>query len=63
MENFITILYDFEKEWLSSFASKAIVIRAVPQKFLCLVKKRNGTFKNEKIIIPAHHTFNENFIS
>ena len=48
MESFITILYDFEKEWLRSFAWKAIVFRAVPQKFLCLVKKRNGTFKNEK---------------
>ena len=25
MESFITILYDFEKQWLSSFAGKAIV--------------------------------------
>ena len=48
MESFITILYDFEKQWLSCFAWKAIVIRSVPQKFICLVKKRNGTFQNEK---------------
>ena len=38
-ERFITILYDFEKQFLSSFAWKAIVIRSVPQKFICLVKK------------------------
>ena len=48
MESFITILYDFEKQWLSSFACKAIVIRPVPQKFICLVKEKNGTFRNEK---------------
>ena len=42
MEKFIAILYDFEKQWLSSFACKAVVIRPVPQKFICLVKERNG---------------------
>ena len=48
MESFITILYDAEKQWLSSFACKTILIRPVPQKFICLVKKRNGTFFLEK---------------
>ena len=48
LESFITKLYDFEKQWLNSFAWKAIVIGAVPQKFSFLVKRRNGTFKNEK---------------
>ena len=47
-ERFITILYDFEKQWLISFAWKAIVIRPVPQKFICLVKESNETFWNEK---------------
>ena len=44
----MAILYDFEKQWLSSFAWKAIVVRSVPQKLICLVKERNGTFWNEK---------------
>ena len=35
---------DFENQLLSRFAWNAIVIRPVPQKFICLVKKRNGTF-------------------
>ena len=48
MESFITILYDFEKQWLSSFAWKTIVVRPVPQKFISLVKERNGAFWNEK---------------
>ena len=38
------------KNWLSSFAWKAIVIRPAPQKFICLVKQKNGTFENEKKI-------------
>ena len=49
MERFIKILYDFEKQWLSSFACKTIVIRPAPQKFNCLVKERHGSFGNEKI--------------
>ena len=40
-------MYDFEKQWLSSFVCKAIVIRPVPQQFI-LVKERNWTFWNEK---------------
>ena len=48
LESFITILYDFEKQWLSSFAWKTIVIKPVPQKFICLVKERNENFWNEK---------------
>ena len=42
------MLYDFEKQWLSRFAWKAIVVRPVQQKFICLVKYSNGTFLNEK---------------
>ena len=38
LESFITILYDFEKQWLSTFAWKAIVVRPAQQKFICLVK-------------------------
>ena len=34
LENFIALLYDFEKQWLSSFACEALVSRPVPQKFL-----------------------------
>ena len=43
-------MYGVEKHWhlLSSFTCKAIVIRLVPQKFICLVKERNGTFWNGK---------------
>ena len=37
-------MYDFEKQWLSCFAWKAIVVGPVQQKFICLVKDRNGTF-------------------
>ena len=48
LESFLTILYDFEKVWLSSFAWKAIVARPVKQKFTCLVKDRHRTFYNEK---------------
>ena len=48
MQSFITILYDFEKQWLSSFACKAIVIIPVPQKFISLVKDRNQILQNEK---------------
>ena len=35
LESFITMLNDFEKQWLNSFACKAIFIRPVPQKFIC----------------------------
>ena len=48
LENFITILYDFEKQWLSTFAWKAIVVRPVQQNFICLVKDRHETFFNVK---------------
>ena len=48
MESLITTMYDFEKEWLSSFVCKAIDIRPVPQKFICLVKKRIEPFKMRK---------------
>ena len=48
LESFITILHDFEKQWLSSYVYKAIVIRPVPQKFICLVRERNETFWNDK---------------
>ena len=44
LESFIIILYDFEKQYLSSFACKAIVVRLVQHKFICLVKDGNGTF-------------------
>ena len=44
----MTILYDFEKQWLSSFSWKAIVVRFAQQKFICLVKDGHGTFYNEK---------------
>ena len=42
------MLYDFEKQWLSSFAWKAIVVGPAQQKFICLVKDRNETFQNVK---------------
>ena len=45
----MTILYNFEKQWLSSFSWKAIVVRPAQQKFICLVKDGHGTFYNEKI--------------
>ena len=48
MGSFITILYDFEKQWLTTFACKAIVVRTVQQNFICLVEDRHGTFNNEK---------------
>ena len=41
-------MYAFEKQWLSSFAWKAVAAGPVQQKFSCLVKDRNGTFKNAK---------------
>ena len=44
----LKILYEFEKQWLSSFAWKAIVVRPVQQKFICLVKDTHGIFCNEK---------------
>ena len=47
-------MYAFEKRWLSSFAWKAIVIRPVPQRFICVVKKRNETFKDEKKNVREH---------
>ena len=48
LESFITILYDFEKQWLSAFAWKAIGVRSAQQRFICLVEDRRGTFCNEK---------------
>ena len=48
LESFITVLYDIEKQCLSSFAWKAIVVRSAPQAFVCLVKDRNGTSQNER---------------
>ena len=48
MENFITILYDFEKQWVSTFACKTIVVSHVQQNLICLVKDRHETFYNEK---------------
>ena len=48
LENFITILYDFEKQWLSTFAWKAILVRPVQQNFICLVEDRFEIFYNEK---------------
>ena len=43
------MLYDFEKQWLNStFTWKAMVVRPVQQKFICLVEDRPGTFYNEK---------------
>ena len=47
LESFITILYEFEKQWLNSFAWKAIVVRPVQQNFICLVEDRHETFHNE----------------
>ena len=48
LENFLAILYDFEKQWLSTFAWKAIAVRPVQQNFICLVEDRHETFYNEK---------------
>ena len=43
-ESFITILYDFEKH----SGQEALLERPqfVPQKFICLVRERDETFKN-----------------
>ena len=41
-------MYDFEKQWLSCFAWKAIVVGPVQQKFICLVKDRNGNVCKRK---------------
>ena len=48
MESFITILNDIEKQWLSRFAWKTIVIRPVPRTFICLAKKGTEPFKMRK---------------
>ena len=48
MKSFITILHDFEKQWLSTFAGNVIFVRPVQQKFICLVDDRHATFYNEK---------------
>ena len=37
-----------EKQWLSTFAWKAIVVRPVQQNFICLVEDRHRNFYNEK---------------
>ena len=34
MEIFLTILHDFGKQWLNSFAWKAMVVKAVQKKFI-----------------------------
>ena len=47
-KSFVAILYDFKKQWLNRFVWKAMVVRPVSQKFICLVKYSNGTFLNEK---------------
>ena len=48
LESFITMLNDFEKQWLNSFACKAIFIRPVPQKFICWAKERKKLFQMRK---------------
>ena len=54
LESFITILYDFEKQWLSSFACKAIVIRLMVGG---MVKNSVGQGRIFHVIIPALCTF------
>ena len=44
----LCILYNFEKQWLSTFACKVKFVSPAQQNFICLVEDRHETFYNEK---------------